>query len=154
MNLKAQLRNAGSLTATQSVASRGGGGGGASTWNEISGKPFNTLGDDFAVNGGALEIADGVIPSLDGYATEQYVDGATTSVYAEAIAYAQGLTTGLATEQYVDDAVSAITPTIPSVSATTSISNGEYIGSLNLYDSNIHKHYQHKLIEVFGLHLI
>ena len=130
MNLKAQLRNAGSLTATQSVASRGGGGGGASTWNEISGKPFNTLGDDFAVNGGALEIADGVIPSLDGYATEQYVDGATTSVYAEAIAYAQGLTTGLATEQYVDDAVSAITPTIPSVSATTSISNGEYIGSV------------------------
>lgn len=35
-----------------------GGGGGASTWNDISGKPFNTLGEEFEVVSNVLKIAE------------------------------------------------------------------------------------------------
>ena len=102
MNLKATLRTNDVLRAKANIGGKGSGG--ASDWEHLKDKPFETLGDDFTVNNGALEIADGVIPSLDGYATEDYVDSA----------------------------VAAITPSIPVVSATSTLSVGTQIGSITV----------------------
>lgn len=102
MNLKATLTPVQNLRAVQNIG--GNGGSGSTTWNKVKDKPFETLGEDFTVENGALEIAEGVVPSLDGYATEEYVD----------------------------NAVAAITPTIPVVSATSTLSVGTQIGSITV----------------------
>lgn len=70
-DLKAKLRNTGTLMAKQTVA--GGGKGGATDWAHLKDKPFETLGDDFTVDNGELQIAGN-------YATEQYVDDAIGTI--------------------------------------------------------------------------
>ena len=111
--------------------------GGASTWNEITGKPFsrvdtenglaiydNTLMIDTLDKIATIDYVDqeiasveSEIPSLDGYATEQYVDDAVASIdlsdYAtkselDAVEAEIPSLTGYATESYVDTAISNI----------------------------------------------
>ena len=79
MNLKGKLSTNASLTGNASIPTKINTGG-ASTWNEISGKPFNTLGEDFTVIGGELGINSSLL--LDGYATESYVDDAIADIPA------------------------------------------------------------------------
>ena len=94
MKLVGKLSVSQTLNGIQSV---GGKGGGASDWEHLKDKPFETLGDDFTVDNGELQLA------------EDY-----------------------ATEDYVDSAVAAITPTIPAVSATSTLSSGTEIGSITI----------------------
>lgn len=61
--------------------------------------------------------------ALSGYATEQYVNTATTSAYNAATTYASGLTNGLATESYVNAATTAVANDIPTADGTTIIDN-------------------------------
>lgn len=62
-DLKAKLRNTGTLMAKQTVA--GGGKGGATDWAHLKDKPFETLGDDFTVDNGELQIAEGSTLEID-----------------------------------------------------------------------------------------
>jgi len=86
-DLKAKLRNTGTLMAKQTVA---GGGKGATDWAHLKDKPFETLGDDFTVDNGELQIAEGVIPAISATATlstgtevgSVTVNGVTTTFYA------------------------------------------------------------------------
>lgn len=86
MNLKATISPIGTLNARQSI----GGKGGASDWEHLKNKPFETLGDDFTVDNGELQLAEGVVPAVSATSTlstgteigSVTVDGVTTTFFA------------------------------------------------------------------------
>ena len=113
MNLKGKLTATSTLNANTSVPTviRTGG---ATSWNDLQGKPFNTVDTE-----GGLTIQDNtlMIDTLDTIATIDYVDEQIDSIdlsdYAtkaelDAVEAEIPSLTGYATEQYVDTAISNI----------------------------------------------
>ena len=109
--------------------------GGASSWNEISGKPFETIShSDFGVEDGELQINKSSV--LDGYATEQYVDtaiaGITTTVDWDDIEDKPTFATVATSGDYNDlDNL----PTIPqptSITVTQTLSTGTAIADIEV----------------------
>ena len=62
------------------IHSVGGGGGGATDWNSLSGKPFNTLGDQFTVDGNSELGIKNASSSIAGV-IKTYWDSATSTLY-------------------------------------------------------------------------
>ena len=99
------------------------GSGSTPSWNEIEGKPFNTIGTGLTVTAGALQTTgDG---SVDWSAIENkpsFATVATSGSYNDLLNKpAIPSTTGLATETYVDNAIANID--IPQADGTTIIDN-------------------------------
>ena len=135
MNLKGKLNTNLSLKGSQAIAG-GSGGGGASNWNEISGKPFNTISDDdFIVLNGELQLKEIPITDID---WDEVDDKPFSSVDTEGGLKIYDNTLMLdtldtiATQDYVDSAVAAITPTIPAVSASSTLATGTEIGTITI----------------------
>ena len=63
MNLKATLNPVQNLRAVQNVGGKGGSG--STTWDKVKDKPFETLGDDFTVENGELQLAAAPVSEVE-----------------------------------------------------------------------------------------
>jgi len=86
-----------------------------------------------AIDAAVTRIQDLVIPSLEGYATEEYVDNAVANItipdnlateeYVNTAITNINLPDNLATENYVDESIGAITPASIGAATTSALNN-------------------------------
>lgn len=151
MDLKAIISPIGTLNARQSV---GGKGGGAADWEDLKDKPFETLGDDFKVENGELQLAAEPVTEVDwddiqdkpAFATvatsgdyndlsnKPTIPVVPTDVSAfnnDAGYITDSALDGYATEQYVDDAIGDI----PNADWDAASGEGGYIANKPAIDN-------------------